>query len=697
MSADTLKFTDSSVSNKSKHDAIEMLASSNTNKDNRGMDYLDVTRAICTITRLGWSQAFFNYVSHLFDMYQELGNDRIHTVPMIGVVSNLYVREHNAAVNTAMDFMATELEFYINALSKPPDSTNEDDVAITKLLNLETCVNIINCLSTMHFTLDDMTDTFDGIDRNNFITKLLRWVNRSDGEPRVERVERILSCTGKVYNSVVFWQLLNQLLLRGLFEQAILLIERSRISSDMEDVCSVTNEAIKSLLRLLENYPMDSAEDFRNWKSLVLNLKQEFDESNNNISKDLTGYLNETLLLLSGSHREILSYSKTWYEAFCGLFLFYIPSLKLTEEYLSMSTEKHPICVTNDWEQACVNIIKNDLYSIFLVLESLDNCTATFAAALCAAKGMIESPFALDDSSMRLDVEEDLFSQSNGIATFMLNNFALELCSYNQKSLWPITIGLITYSPTETTSAKKLAISELLLHYPFETNDDIEWLLSICAKWKLTDIARTIYMRLGRKMMDEGNSIEAISNFSKAGRFDLVTNYTWILFEASVLKDGPLDDIVLNGIISTQSVQLIPDEVMKAVMTGALRQSLAPYAVLFRFYEYRKSETWSEAFRLLMALVTFPFLPKSYLILLMCKFVYPMFLIDDTKKLQEDDIYALIEIMETRWDSSDERSRTFFEILRENETCLAENLQQTSIEIRKKLNIKLCLEYMSST
>lgn len=335
------------------------------------------------------------------------------------------------------------------------------------------------------------------------------------------------------------------MLLRGLFEQAIACIERSEILTYLDTIaeCSVSASIIRDIISLLGIYPRDSSTTFREWKSLALELVNNFANSDTNVSGELRDYIEDVLLVISGNQNKILHYSKTWYESYCGLMLYYIPSLELSQEYLTMSLKINPLDITNNWEKACADIINGNISSILPTLESLDTCTAAFTAAICEAKGLLENPNDIlnnNDSDFSYG-NESLFSPNNGMATYLINNFALELCSHDDRDLWPISIGLIAISPMingNSNSIKKATISELLLHYPFKTNDDIEWMLSICAEWKLPEVAKTLYTILGNQMLYQGNTIEAITNFSKGGKFELVKQYSWMMFEASFNSTG---------------------------------------------------------------------------------------------------------------------------------------------------------------
>ena len=65
------------------------------------------------IPRLDTSKEFSAYVSGLFEIYRDLGDDRVFNVPTIGVVNSNFAKEHNATVNLAMEAILNELEVFI--------------------------------------------------------------------------------------------------------------------------------------------------------------------------------------------------------------------------------------------------------------------------------------------------------------------------------------------------------------------------------------------------------------------------------------------------------------------------------------------------------------------------------------------------------------------------------------------------------
>ncbi|EHN01676.1 Nup85p [Saccharomyces cerevisiae x Saccharomyces kudriavzevii VIN7] len=650
------------------------------------------------IPRVDTSKEFTTYVSGLFEIYRDLGDHRAFNVPTIGVVNSNFAKEHNATVNLAMEAILNELEVFINSIK-------DQNGRLNRFYELEESLTVLNCLKTMYFTLDgqDIEE-----DRPKFIESLLNWINRSDGEPDEEYIEQVFSVKDlksgkKVFETQYFWKLLNQLVLRGLLPQAIGCIERSHILTYLNDTCAVSFDAIGDSVELLKQYPRDSSNTFREWKNLVLKLGQAFGGSATTISGELRDYIEDFLLVMGGNQRKILQYSRTWYESFCGFLLYYIPSLELSAEYLQVSLESNAVDVTNDWEQSCVDIIGGKIHSILPVMESLDSCTAAFTAMICEAKGLIENVFETNKSFGEYGHEdnemlEDLFSYKNGMASYMLNSFAFELCSLGNKELWPVAIGLVALSLTGTRSAKKMVIAELLPHYPFVTNDDIEWMLSICVEWRLPEIAKEIYTTLGNQMLSAHNIIESIANFSKAGRFELVKSYSWLLFEASCMQGRKLDDPVLNAIVSnsatTKDDVMIPEDILNCVVTNAMRQTLAPYAVLSQFYEASDSGDWDQALHLLLLLIEFPYLPKHYLVLLVAKFLYPIFLLDDKKTIDENSVAKIIDVIETEWDENDEKSSNLYETIIQTDKILPDSTAELLKNIRKKLNFKLCQAFM---
>ncbi|SCU91407.1 LAME_0E12398g1_1 [Lachancea meyersii CBS 8951] len=631
------------------------------------------------------SEAYKQFVLTCFEIYKNLGEDRFFSIPTLGLVSQSAQIEHSQAVNLAMDALLDELETF--ALTQSLGRASE----------LEECIAVLNCVKALYFTSYPQDQE---LENGSLVQNVAHWINRADGEPSERVIEQVFSGNNdiKVYEKSSLWKLVNQLLLRGLFEQALAVLERSGIFSALESQCEVTFNVLTDATSLLKEYPYSDGVSFREWKATALNLSQFFSECATNLGSDLRDFINDMLHLISGTQAKIIQYSNTWFESFCGLLTFYIPTIGLSEEYLQLSLDAHPADVCNAWEQACVDVIRGKVYAVLPMLESQDYCVAAFFAGICEAKGLLESSNSLLNHSKKYDdsIEEDLFSSKNSMASFLLHGFAMELCSYDDKHLWSVAIGTLALSPSGSSSAVRLAIAELLPHFPFENNDDVEWMLTLCAKWRLPEVAKTIYRILGNKFLYENNVIEAMTNFSKAGEYEWVKHYSWMIFEASVIQGSPLEDEVIDAIVSRRAEVEIPREILANVLTDAMRQTLSPYAVLCQFYRQAGQQDWDRALQSLLILFEFPYLPSHYLALLMAKFLYPVFLQNDSKQISEDKIIRIIRAL-NNFESDNDKSVALYEVLKEREDSdlLPTDLDGLIKLVRKRLNFKVCQEFMN--
>lgn len=652
------------------------------------------------LPRVDTTNEYFNYILKLYEIYDSLGEHKTFCIPTMGLINSDFIKEHSQIVNLALDTLVGELEILI-------DSIKDQESLLPRYLELEDTLTILNCLRLTYFTNEKINEIDN---RPLFLERLINWVNRSDGQPNDEYVESIFSeNTGnsKIFQMGQFWKLINKLLNRGLFTQAIGCLERSGILNHLAETSETALNVVKDFIELIKQYPMDSMNIFREWKNLTLELLETFAASGDmEIDFELKEFIQDSLQLISGNKDKILQYSDTWCESISGLMLFYIPSYELLNEYLELSIRANPINITNIWEKNCLDILNGNIHMILPDLESLDTCTASFIACLVEAKGLLEnfSFNKMDEMEEDSDVEEE--NENKSIASYMLLNFAFELSTFENKKLWPICIGLISKIPNLTNRKRKMIIADLLLHYPFKTNDDIEWMFSVCAEWKLSDVSRSIYTMLGSTMLNEGKTIEAMSNYSKAGKFQLLKDYSWILLEASLINKGPLDDEILNAIVSNNR-QIAPD-IIENLVTDSMRQVLSPYAVLYQYYHLKSMGENDKAFQILIELITFPYLPQRQLVLLISEILYPI-LIDKEMNakisIRDDDIIKIMECVELKLDIDDLQCKELYDKIISNkkneqmdqdetEFILPNNLAELNQGLRNQLSIKLCQEFV---
>lgn len=270
-----------------------------------------------------------------FEIYKNLGEDRIFSNPTMGLINNSAREEHSKAVNLAMEALVDELEVFA------------ESQRLARAAELEECLAILNCSNAIHYT----TDSSDEDTQSGTLRQLTHWINRADGEPSEQVIENVFSGSTP-YKRLNFWKLVNQLLLRGFFEQAIGALKRSLLLDYLKQECDVSFGVVTDAISLLEQYPYSMGESFREWKAVTLKLSQFYEGSVTSLDSELRDLIADMVLVMSGSQSKIVQYSKTWYESFCGLTLFYIPTLELSEEYLEISMKAHPLNVCNTWEQA---------------------------------------------------------------------------------------------------------------------------------------------------------------------------------------------------------------------------------------------------------------------------------------------------------------------------------------------------------
>lgn len=664
------------------------------------------------LPRVDTTNEYFNYILKLYEIYDSLGEHRIFCIPTMGLINSDFIKEHSQIVNLAMDTMVSELEIFI-------DSVRDQELMLPRYLELEDTLTILNCLRLIYFTNEKINEIDN---RQLFFERLINWVNRSDGEPNAEYIESVFGANGdgsvEIFEMDQFWKLINKLLNRSLFTQVIGCLERSGLMNYLSETCETTLNVMKDFIELIKQYPMDSIDTFREWKNLTLELSETFATADTPIDFELREFIQDSLLLISGNKDKILQYSNTWYESVCGLMVYYIPSYELLIEFLETSIENNPINTTNVWEKNCLDIITGNIHLILPDLESMDTCTASFIACLVESKGLLEKVYSnRENETENIDIDEndDEFKSENeyqSMASYMLLNFAFEISSIDNKELWPICIGLISKIPHLTNRKRKQIISELILHYPYKTNDDIEWMFSVCAEWKLSDISRSIYTMLGSTMLNEGKTIEAMSNYSKAGKFELLKEYSWTLLEASVMNKGPLDDEILNAIVSDD--KQISHDIINNLVTDSMRQVLSPYAVLFEYYRLVDNNENDRAFQLLIDLIEFPYLPKRQLILLIGEILYPIFIDNEISQkinIRDDDLIKIMKCLESKLDFEDSACEKIYETIINNKVndsmdeednnksnrkdiALPETLFELNQHLRNQLSIKLCKEFM---
>ncbi|KAL6938170.1 hypothetical protein ACO0RG_004714 [Hanseniaspora osmophila] len=591
-----------------------------------------------------FNTADVDYISKIFEIYYGLykSGDKNYLssndVLPYGVVNKQEVSEKLSLIDLSFEQVSSELDYY---LTKKLNEPEHDDKFIFRLQELN---NVLNCLKTFQFI------QFEEYLGTEFFTRLHEFINKLDGQPSTEVIYEFLEGEPtKLAETETFYKLVIQLLLRGLIEQAVNLLKTWQEKTKSHYISNI--DAFNSVVQLLENYPYGNQNHFREWKNYVAELANYLENNPNESDiKGETKWFNKMVHCINGNQNVISSVSTKWYETLSGLFHFYIPTIKLLPEYLAIALEKYTDNQLTILEENLIYILENRIVNILPYLESLHQPSSAFVAALCEHRGLL--PFL---PSLANDKNE------RTVSSYMLYQLGLYLATPSAKisdallkRLYSLAFGVLKVSNYEPYLRD--TISELLPRYPVVTNEDMEYCLTIAAKWKLPATISVIYQRLGMELIHT-SWLESMIFFSKSmecsdssvsdsvGESKLIY-YSLLLLEHSLINGKPVDNALVN--------QVLEDDEQYNAMPKALRQSLAPYRVLYRIFQLvedqknnLQSTTLSfEILRLSNELLRFQYLKNYQKVLLTAKIVYPLLREVSTTHVKFDS-QLLIDVMES--------------------------------------------------
>lgn len=506
----------------------------------------------------------------------------------IGVVSKIKQNreERQLFLRKLMSFTLS----YLQTLIKEKMNIDFGKFSDQWVVNYEEVINVLYLLNALHFGNDDET-----------IVLFQQWIERIDIQPDDELLEAVFKDSDKPYQNFAFWSVyVKKLLLRCSFPQ---LVDDLKVSQ-YEELENSDNELymlIENFLSLIESYdPVLFSYDvsaFLRWKKVAVELR----EAANGVSAKngmIHSEILELLSILSGSSKTIEDSSSSWYECFMGHFLYQMPSKKLIPEYinsaLQVDTYEKPLPGIESWDSICVDLFKEKYLTVIASIEALDKSIGTYVAVLMEAAGLLEK-------YTRDIPDEDLINKTvagNGIRhniDQMVED--LSLTYLNDQKLFAIGVGILI----STGSRKSREIlSELLPTYEIKDSDDLEWVLSVCSKLKLTKTMRTIQQMQGEKFYEKQLIPNALACFAESSLPEKVVSTVWRLFEDAMLNDG-LDPEL--------AAQLFDSDVSKN--NAILRQSLSPLYVLNELLikDRPHDKSWSAR---LLALLEFRYLPGYY-------------------------------------------------------------------------------------
>ncbi|KAH3680571.1 hypothetical protein WICMUC_000245 [Wickerhamomyces mucosus] len=569
------------------------------------------------------SKLYIDYVANLFEIFQELGDDRYYSIQTIGLIRKNSQFEQSQNLKTSFELILTSLQKFIEELAQE----NYDSLLI---FEFEEILNIINCLYSIYF-IDN--------DESEFAINLKNWINQSDPQPSNELSQSILSSLTP-FKHPLFWNLVTQLIIRGLYQEAYNVLNDSKIYESIFKQEEISN-LYSDILNILKSYPeRQTLNFFKEWKNLTIQALDISKSLSNNI-KDNIELLREfinILSILSGDKQSIIQNSSNWYECLLALYYYYIPSKELLSEYFELAVSQFQPDVSSIWELSSIDVFHGNFLQVLRSISSFDSTTSSYISVLLEAKGLLKGySFDSDDKILNQSIylNQDLFTNTN-VSDFLMNSHALD-CLSNYE-LASIGVGILSLSRNPIARS---VIAEYLSHYDFQSSDDIEWAFQVCAQLKLNSTAQSLNRIIAHRALNDGRTFDALVHFAKAGEINYVKHYTWLLFEKSLLIGNIVDDEIINSIVDDtvvidQDLQEIP---------SIVRQCLTPYAILYQFWKYQQNGSLRLSLLKLISLLKFKYLPLEYFGILLSQLLPFIIFITPSNVFLQNDLYSIIKVL----------------------------------------------------
>lgn len=602
-----------------------------------------------------WSSAYMNYVNSLFKLIEKVtqneGFDQLHDdfEETIGVVTkdkSGAMGKKGKVVDRMLDETLTSVIEILIEFIKETESMEGHEESTEHFHYL---LNVLDCLKANNFYSDISS-------RPYLISK---WVNRFDAKPDPSFVEDVMISTPKPYLHPQFWNTyLAQLLTRGLLPQAASAIALSGFT-DLESTEPELYNIIQDFSIILENYSSLALKGkFSEWKLTCCEFRDFLPSLANKISSPrhntIVNQIRDLMRILTGFQKTISAFCDSWYEVYLALALYQVyDDESLYDEYFKDAINEKPILYSDDSEDlltlsenAFVNIFEARYLKVLTFIDSLDGATAAFVSKLLESKGLFESYYKVSNSG-----NIDHVTNRRTISEYLLTKFSYEcLLSHD---LIPVGIGILSNQKiccsSGAMSYNRSVISEVITNYECQTNEDLEWALTVCASLNLTSTANALYRKFGNRSLEDGYIFEALTmlvksfdpnHFEPSELMKDVHRIVWdLIFQDSLLHNRPIQDQIINNIVlhnTDRDFQIHP----------VVRQCLSPYAVLLEFFEAIKSKKVLNAMddlTKLVHLMRHVYLPKKFYPLLLCQFI-PF--LHGNYKFELPDLIIIIELID---------------------------------------------------
>ncbi|CAK7892764.1 nucleoporin Nup85p [[Candida] anglica] len=570
----------------------------------------------------------------------------------IGVISDSFnpsIKETERLRARALSDSLSSVIEIVSAYVKTIDNVKDDEI----VYEYQQLLSVLDCLRANYF--------YD--DANSRPELLAEWINKIDPKPETELVESVMSHTPKPYLHPQFWNTyLAQLLTRGLLSQAVHAIEKSHFEelSNGDDDTNELYSIIKDFSSILANYSnMSLKHQFDDWKLVCCELRDGLSNRKIQISNPehvrIVSQIYDLLCIITGFPKTIAEYCDTWYEMYTALSLYQVRyEDSLYKEYYQLASSERPCNVLGEsnavWEQICWNIMEENFLKALTIIDAIDSPVAAYISRLLEIKGLLKTYYSSRTASVSNSLEERTISQ------YLLTKYSYQ-CLLNH-DLVPIGIGILlnknVFISSQSRSDNRKCIAEFLPHFVCNTNDDLEWALTICAQLNLKSTAQTLYLNQGRKSLSEGYLFEAMNMFVNCYNPEDTKNsnnegmkelhrIAWdIIFQDALINSRPISDELINNIVTRnvgEDFEVHP----------VIRQCISPYAVLVEFFNSLKGQNFQsgmEKISKLIHLLRFNFLPARFSPLLLCQ-ILPFLMNSGQYQFQLPDLIIIVELIDS--------------------------------------------------
>ncbi|KAK6459216.1 protein in nuclear pore complex may function in nuclear envelope integrity may also be [Scheffersomyces xylosifermentans] len=614
-----------------------------------------------------YSQSYVKYVNSLYKSIESISEKDISRVDLeteeftIGFTEEdsdrTIAREHAfEQIDQEFEKILTNLQVFLQEIESDGDSYDENGLQLHSLLYM------LQCLHANYFYGDVKL-------KPEFIAK---WVNVFYQKPADELAQSVMINTRTPYTHPQFWNTyVSQLITRGLLTQVVEVIAHSRYE-ELEESCPELYSTISDLSLLIENYrPLALKGQFSQWKLSACEFRDSLAKvklaSTNAQHGIMLSQIYDLSCIITGLPKTIAAHSETWYEVYVALSLYSIrDDNALYKEFYNVAiTEKPPptfedesLDIAQLSEECFKNILEENFLKVLKTFHDLEPATASYVSKLLELRGYLNNYYSSQNNARSVEA----LLNKRTISEYFLTRHAFECLNIHK--LVPVGIGLLLNrdiaTSTQSIEYNSDVIANFLPQFKCETNDDLEWALTICAKLNLVSTAREMYYIYGLKSLEDGYVFEALNMFvncydptsfdrdNKNEGMKQVHRIVWdMIFQDSLVNNRPANDDLINNIVTSKV-----DKSLK--IHPVIRQCLSPYAVLNDFFHSLNSNelTLIKKFSKLIHLLKFSYLPKKFYPLLLSQ--YLPYLYDANSEFQLPDLIVIIDVIDSYYAQSSE-------------------------------------------